>query len=56
MAVWRSDQPDGSLLVVVQAIHERLLGIYHAVFVEVFVASPNGAKSEAPEELLWDYT
>ena len=56
MTVYRTRRPDGHLLVVVQACRERLFGIYHNVFAEGFVASANGTRSEATEELLWDYT
>lgn len=56
VAIWRTIRSDGDLLVVVQCIRERLLGIYHRVLVEGFIASPTGAKSTAAEELLWDYT
>jgi len=54
--VYRSDQPDGSILVVIQAHRERWLGLWANVSVFGFIASADGRRTEAPERLLWDYS
>ena len=54
--VFRVIQSQHQLLVVVQALRDRLAGLSTEVYVSGFVASANGELVDATETLLWDYS
>ncbi len=56
ITTYRALAPTGQTLVVVQAGHDRWLGITTEVEAAGFVVSEGGEQIEAPEELLWHYT
>jgi hypothetical protein len=54
LTVYRDNHPNDELLIAVQAFRDRPLGSA-SIHVEGFVCSSSGEKSNAAEELLWDF-
>jgi hypothetical protein len=56
LSTYRVSRSSDELLIVVQVYRARFLGLSEQLRAEGFLVSSAGEVTEAPEQLLWDYT